>query len=97
MVSGCAAAPVEAPAPVVNDEAVDEQAETDDLSVIDDPTELTPVAAQPGDLNTSYDLMLGSMEEYNFIKPDVLNAMIIGGNTPFLLDVRQPEELAKDG
>ena len=53
-------------------------------------------AAAP-DLDSAFTAFLSGMEKYNMIGVDDLNLMIVDGNTPFLLDVRQPEELLEKG
>ena len=49
------------------------------------------------DLDAAFTTFLSGMEKYNMIGVDDLNLMIVEGNTPFLLDVRQPEELLENG
>ena len=54
------------------------------------------VALAP-DLDAVFTTFLSGMEKYNTIGIEDLNVMIVEGNAPFLLDVRQPEELLENG
>ncbi len=49
------------------------------------------------DLDGAYSTFLADMEAYNTIGIEALNEMIIEGNTPFLLDVREVGELEEKG
>lgn len=49
------------------------------------------------DLDAAFTTFLTGMEGYNTIGIEDLNVMIVEGNAPFLLDVRQPEELLENG
>ncbi len=49
------------------------------------------------DLDGAFTTFLAGMEAYNTIGLEALNVMIVEGNTPFLLDVRQGQELLDNG
>ncbi|MBK9055024.1 MAG: rhodanese-like domain-containing protein [Chloroflexi bacterium] len=49
------------------------------------------------DLDTVFTTFLTGMEAYNAIGIEDLNVLIVEENAPFLLDVRQPEELLENG
>jgi len=52
-----------------------------------------PPAFSEADLGAAYNSFLGSMVKYNTTGLDALNEALAGDPPPFLLDVRQPEEL----
>jgi rhodanese-related sulfurtransferase len=56
-----------------------------------------PVAGGKAALDEAYTDFLGSMVKYNTIGLDALNEQLIGDPPPFVLDVRQPEELVEKG
>jgi rhodanese-related sulfurtransferase len=60
---------------------------------------LATVGGEPPapDLDGAFSTFLAGMDHYNIIGIEDLNLMIVEGNTPFLLDVRQPEELLEKG
>jgi rhodanese-related sulfurtransferase len=49
------------------------------------------------DLDTAFNTFLGGMEAYNTIGLEALNLMFVEENAPFLLDVRQGQELLDNG
>jgi rhodanese-related sulfurtransferase len=56
-----------------------------------------PAEAGAADLDAAFATFLGDMEAYNTIGIDAVNEMIVEGNAPFLLDVREPDELTENG
>jgi rhodanese-related sulfurtransferase len=56
-----------------------------------------PVAGGAAALDTAYEGLLSNMVKYNTIGLDALNEQLIEDPPPFLLDVRQPEELVEKG
>ncbi|MCB9419638.1 MAG: hypothetical protein H6667_07530 [Ardenticatenaceae bacterium] len=87
---------------VVEEPVVEEPAE----AVVEEPAEEVveePAAEEPveemaeADLDGAFSTFLGSMEAYNTIGIEALNEMIVEGNAPFLLDVREPSELEEKG
>lgn len=60
---------------------------------------LATVGGEPPapDLDGAFTTFLTGMEKYNTMGIEELNVMIVEGNTPFLLDVRQGQELLDNG
>jgi rhodanese-related sulfurtransferase len=56
-----------------------------------------PARASEEDLDTAFSAMLASMEKYNTTKMDAVMEAMAEDVPPFLLDVRQPEELEEKG
>ena len=56
-----------------------------------------PVAGGAADLDTAFATFLGGMEKYNTVGLDDLNLMLAEDPPPYVLDVRQPEELEANG
>jgi rhodanese-related sulfurtransferase len=56
-----------------------------------------PVAGGAADLDTAFATFLGGMEAYNTVGLDDLNLMLAEDPPPYILDVRQPEELEAAG
>jgi rhodanese-related sulfurtransferase len=54
-------------------------------------------AAAAPDLDGAYDVFLADMEAYNTISLDGFNALLAEEPPPFVLDVRQPNELTEKG
>jgi len=93
----------EAPAeePVETEEPVEEPAEE---PVAEEPAEepmeeevSEPAMASEEDLDAAFSAMLSNMEAYNTIKMDAVMEGMAEDVPPFLLDVRQPEELEENG
>jgi rhodanese-related sulfurtransferase len=97
MLAACAAptaglvAEAQAPAPTVEQTA----APVATPEATEAPTE-APKAGD-ADLDKGYGDMLASMKGFNFIQPADLKAMLDGSDKPFLVDVREMEEVAKAG
>jgi rhodanese-related sulfurtransferase len=87
--------------PVATEAPADPPAEPTALPPTEAPTEAPtapPVeAASPDDLDAAYDVFLADMEAYNTISLEALNERMIEEPPPFLLDVRQPEEVGENG
>jgi len=56
-----------------------------------------PVAGGMAALDDAYEAFLASMVKYNTTGLDALNEQLIADPPPFILDVRQPEELVEKG
>jgi rhodanese-related sulfurtransferase len=56
-----------------------------------------PVAGGAADLDTAFATFLGGMEAYNTVGLDDLNLILAEDPPPYILDVRQPEELEAAG
>jgi len=92
------AAPEPAPAPVEEAPAVEEPAPVEEPTpveeeeeIVEEPAELTEEA-----LDTAVSAFLANMVAYNTIRPDAFNELL-AENPPFILDVRQPNELEEKG
>ncbi|MEJ2747621.1 MAG: rhodanese-like domain-containing protein, partial [Anaerolineae bacterium] len=99
---GGGAAPAAEPAaqeePAVVEEPTEAVVAEPTQEVMEEPTaeEPTPEMAE-ADLDGAFNTFLSGMEAYNTISVDALNEMIVEGNVPFILDVREPSELEEKG
>ncbi len=93
-------APAEEPVveePVETEEPAEEPVEE---PVAEEPVEeevSEPAMASEEDLDAAFSAMLSGMEAYNTIKMDAVMEGMAEDVPPFLLDVRQPEELEENG
>ena len=99
-----AAEPVveEAPAEVeemeeVAVEEVEEAAPAEEAVVEEEMAEEPMEEMGEADLDGAFSTFLGDMEGYNTIGIEDVNTMIVEGNAPFLLDVREVSELEANG
>ena len=60
------------------------------------PTEM-PAVSTEAELDAGFSAFLGRMENYNALKMDPFVEMLAEDPAPFLLDVRQPDEVEKNG
>ncbi len=78
---------------VVEEPVVEEPVE----EVVEEPAEEPMEEMAEADLDGGFSTFLAGMDHYNTIGIDALNEMIIEGNAPFLLDVREAGELQEKG
>lgn len=91
---------------------VEEQPAVVEEPAVEEPVAEEPVAEEPAaeepaeapveemaaaDLDGGFSTLLAGMEAYNTIGIEALNEMIVEGNVPFLLDVREASELEEKG
>ncbi len=79
------------------EEPVAEPAEEVAAEPVEEPAEAPMEEMAEADLDGGFSTFLAGMDHYNTIGIDALNEMIVEGNTPFLLDVREPGELTEKG
>jgi rhodanese-related sulfurtransferase len=77
---------------VAEEAVVEEEKPAEEAEVVE---EVVPAGEQ--DLDEAYGAMLASMVKYNTTGLDTLNEQLASDPPPFMLDVRQPEELEEKG
>jgi rhodanese-related sulfurtransferase len=107
MLAACGGGDTPAAEPVV-----EEQPAVVEEPAVEEPVVEEPVAEEPAaeelaeapaeemaeaDLDGGFSTFLAGMEAYNTIGIEALNEMIVEGNVPFLLDVREASELEEKG
>lgn len=82
---------------VVEETVVEEPVEEVAQEPVEEPAEEPMEEMAEADLDGDFSTFLAGMEAYNTISIDALNEMMVEGNAPFLLDVREPSELEEKG
>lgn len=97
LLSACAAPPAEAPAVEVEEPVAEVEEPAAEEPVVEATEEVAePTAVPVADLDGAFTMFIANMESYNMVEPAAVNEML-AEEPPFLLDVRQPEEVEADG